>query len=153
MSEAAPRPNVAAPRPNAVRAMLALALTDLLLYGVAEIYMNVVSISHGRGLGLDADWWLSLAILYPILLAPALIAGLIAHALLAGRLTRRGLYILEILVGGLASGGFLAWVSIVDTYFSPPGLEPLYAAIGFAAGALWGAIYVGLLLNRPAPSP
>ncbi len=145
--------SLAAPRPNVVNAILALALADLLLYGFAEIYMNIVSISHGRGLGFDDDWWLMLGIVFPILLAPALIAGLIAHALLARRLTRRGLHILEILVGGLTSGGFLTFVAIADTYFSPPGLEPLYAAIGFAVGALWGAIYVGLLPNRPAPSP
>jgi|GEM_PF-6261345 len=94
-----------------------------------------------------------LLVLFPILLTPATLSGLLAHGLLRNRLTRRALSFILPLVGGLATGGFLLLIAFADEYFTPPGSEHLYALVGFSAGALWGAIYVALLRRNPTVHP
>ena len=137
-----------APRPSIAKAFLALALTDIFLFMLGDTLQTIATIRNGGRAWIDGDWWLMLLVLFPILLAPATLCGLLAHVLLRNRLTCRALSVLAPLVGGLATGGFLLLIAIADDYFTRRGSEHLYALAGFAAGALWGAIYAALLLRR-----
>ena len=141
--------NQSAPRPSIAKAFLALAVTDIFLFMLGDTLQTIATIRSGGRTRIDGDWWLMLLVLFPILLAPATLAGLLAHGLLRNRLTRRGLSVLAPLASGLATGGFLLLIAIADDYFTPPGSEDLYALAGFAAGALWGAIYAALLCRNP----
>jgi hypothetical protein len=133
-----------APKPSLRKALLALVLTDLLLFMLGDALQTIAALRSGGRVAIDGDWWLMLLILFPILLAPAPILGLPAHVL--------QLYLMQMLVGGLATGGFALLIAVADDYFTRPGTEAGYTAVGFAAGALWGAIYAALLVHSSGSS-
>lgn len=119
--------------------LAAVGLAALLFVAAARLSAPVEDILYGKPLRLDPDDGLALLML-AIILAPGALTAWIAELVAARRAGRVARAALVLACNGLVTGLMFGLFATLDDYFTAPGLEPAYAAIGAVAGGLCGLL-------------
>ncbi|MBB3978746.1 hypothetical protein GGQ64_003981 [Rhizobium azooxidifex] len=114
-------------------------LAALLFVAAARLSAPVEDILYGKPLRLDPDDGLALLML-AIILAPGALTAWLAELVAARRAGRVARAALVLACNGLVTGLMFGLFATLDDYFTAPGLEPAYAAIGAVAGGLCGLL-------------
>lgn len=119
--------------------LAATGLAALLIVTAAKVSGPVEDILYGKPLRLDPDDGLALLML-AIILVPGALTAWLAELVAARRLGRIARAVLVLACNGLVTGVLFGLFATLDDYFTAPGLEPAYAAIGAVAGGLCGLL-------------
>lgn len=119
--------------------LAAVGLAALLFVAAARLSAPVEDILYGKPLRLDPDDGLALLML-AIILAPGALTAWLAELVAARRAGRVARAALVLACNGLVTGLMFGLFATLDDYFTAPGLEPAYAAIGAVAGGLCGLL-------------
>ncbi len=119
--------------------LAATGLAALLFVAAARVSAPVEDILYGKPLRLDPDDGLALLML-AIILVPGAMTAWLAELSAGRRLGRIARAVLVLACNGLVTGLLFGLFATLDDYFTAPGLEPAYAAIGAAAGGFCGLL-------------
>lgn len=119
--------------------LAAVGLAALLFVVTAKLSTPVEDILYGKPLRLDPDDGLALLML-AIILAPGALTAWLAELVAARKAGRVARAVLVLACNGLVTGFLFGLFATLDDYFTAPGLEPAYAAIGAVAGGLCGLL-------------
>ncbi|SOC39835.1 hypothetical protein SAMN05892877_106217 [Rhizobium subbaraonis] len=142
---------MAAARDESMRMMKKLAMVviaagsaGLLLVLLGQLSPAVEEVLYGKPLRFDPDDGLAVLMVATIL-APGALTAWLAELLAESRLGSRARAALVLVCNGLVTGALFGLFATLDDYFTAPGLEPTYALMGAAAGAVCGIIQWSIL--------
>ncbi|WP_141402039.1 hypothetical protein [Rhizobium subbaraonis] len=124
--------------------VIAAGSAGLLLVLLGQLSPAVEEVLYGKPLRFDPDDGLAVLMVATIL-APGALTAWLAELLAESRLGSRARAALVLVCNGLVTGALFGLFATLDDYFTAPGLEPTYALMGAAAGAVCGIIQWSIL--------
>ncbi|NVP54319.1 hypothetical protein [Mycoplana rhizolycopersici] len=124
--------------------VIAAGISGLLLVLLGQVSPAVEEVLYGKPLRFDPDDGLAVLMVATIL-APGALTAWLAELLAESRLGSPARALSVLVCNGLVTGALFGLFATLDDYFTTPGLEPTYALMGAAAGAVCGVIQWSIL--------
>lgn len=132
--------------------LAAVGVAALLFVVAGHLSAPVEDVLYGKPLRVDPDDGLAV-LMVAIILAPGALTAWLAELLAPRRFGRATRAMLVLTCNGIVTGALFGLFATLDDYFTAPGLEPAYAAIGALAGALCGIVQWSISVRLDAHRP